>query len=266
MIRLAIMLALVSLGESDSAVPQKPVAVTKAAVSVSKAAIAVAKEAVVRIDVSKDGTLIGTGSGFYIGDGMVVTNDHVVNKAQSIALWHESGRRTPVEGCLVRSPVLDLAILAVEGDAPATLTISDAIIEVFDVAAVVGHPGGSDSQLVSDGRIASLKADESPEDNPMLVFTAQIAAGSSGSPILGADGGVIAVAAAQTMSIHPSYLAIYAKHLPALIAKARSASPSSCGPSETGPWLNILISIAFFAFMGGAWWWTGRTRRSRKKR
>ncbi|MFT5433972.1 MAG: hypothetical protein ACI9OJ_004684, partial [Myxococcota bacterium] len=171
-----------------------------------------------------------------------------------------------VAGCLVRSPALDLAILAVDGDAPAMLSVSDAIIEVFDVAAVVGHPGGSDSQLVSDGRIASLKADESPADNPMLVFTAQIAAGSSGSPILGADGRVIAVAAAQTLSIHPSYLAIDAKHLPALIAKARSASPSTCGPSETGPWVNILISIGFFSFAGGVWWWTGRTRRGRGKR
>jgi len=233
--------------------------------SVPQAAVTAAKAAVVRVDVRTAGGR-GAGTGFFVDEGLVVTNDHVVAEASSVTLRHEDGTTWDVSGCLVRAPALDLAILAVDGAAPATLSLDTTPSQVFDPAAVIGHPGGSDDQLVSDGRIAALKAEETlPGGAPLLVFTARIAAGNSGSPILGRRGGVVAVAAASTLGLHPSYLAVPASHLPELVARARSARPTTCGPKALDTNWNLIISLAFFAALLGVWWWSGRRKLRRRR-
>ena len=139
------------------------------------------------------------GSGFVISeDGLILTNNHVVEKATEIKVKLESGREGKEYDAKVigRDPKTDLALIRVKPDAnfpkPAQLGDSDAI-RVGDWVMAVGNPFGL-GQTVTTGIISAKGRiiGAGPYDD-FLQTDAAINPGNSGGPLFNMKGEVIGI-------------------------------------------------------------------------
>jgi S1-C subfamily serine protease len=153
------------------------------------------RDAVVLIEAFDSGrNEIATGSGFFVsGDGLLITNAHVIEGAASVAAKTESGLVLPVKGAVRVDLENDLAVLMVEAKNLPFLPLGQSgVLETGDHIAVIGSPLGLEGSL-SEG-IVSAKREEADRARKWLQITAPISPGSSGSPVLNASGKVIGVA------------------------------------------------------------------------
>lgn len=133
---------------------------------------------------------IKTGTGFFIsGDGVAVTNYHVIQGASSLTAMTNDGAFFAFEKILYKPPGVDLVILKFAAHDAHWLQLgrSDHAVEGQRVL-VIGNPDGLQG-TVSDGLIAAFR-----ENHSMIQITAPISPGSSGSPVLDESGQVIGVA------------------------------------------------------------------------
>lgn len=98
-----------------------------------------------------------TGSGVIVDaeNGYIVTNHHVVDRADEVVVGLADGRRLPAT--LVGSdPQVDLAVLRVEGDGLAALDFADSsAVRVGDFVVAIGNPFGLESTVTS-GIVSAL--------------------------------------------------------------------------------------------------------------
>ncbi|MEG3859434.1 HhoA/HhoB/HtrA family serine endopeptidase [Microcoleus sp. herbarium12] len=144
--------------------------------------------------------LRGQGSGFIIDkSGIVLTNAHVVDKADRVTVTLNDGRTFPgeVQGT---DEVTDLAVVKIntkQVNLPvATLGDSDAV-KVGDWAIAVGNPLGFDN-TVTLGIISTLKRSSAAVGIPdkrldFIQTDAAINPGNSGGPLLNSRGEVIGI-------------------------------------------------------------------------
>lgn len=142
--------------------------------------------------------LRGQGSGFIIdGNGIILTNAHVVDRADKVTVLLKDGRsfEGKVQGV---DEVTDLAVVKI--DAPnipvATLGDSDQV-KVGDWAIAVGNPLGLDN-TVTLGIVSTLQRSSSQVGIPdkrldFIQTDAAINPGNSGGPLLNAQGDVIGI-------------------------------------------------------------------------
>ena len=133
-------------------------------------------------------------TGFFLNQaGDVVTNYHVIAGIRDIKIWTTANQGFPVTKIINTDLPADLAILAV--DIPSNSVQPASIAGQMPVAdetiQVIGHPLGH-QQRRSQGLISSLFP--TAKVGPLLQFTAPIAAGSSGSPLLNDSGQVVGIA------------------------------------------------------------------------
>jgi serine protease Do len=139
------------------------------------------------------------GSGFIIHeDGYVVTNNHVIDRATTITVELDDGRKLPAE-LISADPEADLALLKISGKQPfPKLTLGDSSdLMIGEPAIAIGNPLGY-SHSVSSGIVSALHRDlkdiEARESLTNLVQTdAAINPGNSGGPLLNAYGQVIGI-------------------------------------------------------------------------
>ena len=136
------------------------------------------------------------GSGFVISeDGLILTNNHVVEKATEIKVKLDSGKEYDAK-VIGRDPKTDLALIRVKPDAnfpkPAHLGDSDAI-RVGDRVMAVGNPFGL-GQTVTTGIISAKGRiiGAGPYDD-FLQTDAAINPGNSGGPLFNMNGEVIGI-------------------------------------------------------------------------
>jgi serine protease Do len=140
----------------------------------------------------------GLGTGFVITkDGTIVTNNHVVDGAESIVVQLEGERRLPAH-VLGRDPRTDIAVLKIsdEKDLPAIALGDSDALDVGDWVVAIGNPFGL-SHTVSAG-IVSAKG-RGREDVPLdpsgyydfIQTDASINPGNSGGPLLNLKGEVV---------------------------------------------------------------------------
>ena len=137
----------------------------------------------------------GAGSGFIIdSSGIIVTNNHVVDRADKIIVSLTDGRQLTAK-VIGRDELTDVAVIKVQSDAPLpSVTWGDSSkAEVGDWILAAGNPFGLGGS-VSVGIISAERRDlgSGPFDN-FLQLDAPINPGNSGGPVFNMDGQVIGV-------------------------------------------------------------------------
>lgn len=140
----------------------------------------------------------GVGSGFVISsNGQILTNSHVVNKADRVMVSFSDGRT--VEGkVLGEDPASDLAVVQVPGNNLPTVTLgSSERVEPGQWAIAIGNPLGL-QKTVTVGVISATSrsgSDIGVSDKRIdfIQTDAAINPGNSGGPLLNARGEVIGI-------------------------------------------------------------------------
>ena len=138
------------------------------------------------------------GSGFIFGDGLVMTNAHVVNGSEKLIVGLSNGAK--YKGKLIGQDLLtDLAVIELEGKGPwPKAKLGDSTkIEVGDWAIAVGNPFGLEN-TVTLGIISNLNRNVSQlgiydKKFELIQTDAAINPGNSGGPLLNSEGEVIGI-------------------------------------------------------------------------
>ncbi len=138
------------------------------------------------------------GSGFIFGDGLVMTNAHVVNGSEKLIIGLSNGEK--YKGKLIGQDLItDLAVIKLEGNGPWPIAIlgDSTKIQVGDWAIAVGNPFGLEN-TVTLGIISNLKRDVSElgiydKKFELIQTDAAINPGNSGGPLLNSNGEVIGI-------------------------------------------------------------------------
>jgi serine protease Do len=138
-------------------------------------------------------TITGQGSGFFIsGDGYAVTNNHVVDKAESVQITTDDGK-THTAKVIGADPRTDLALIKVEGGSFPFVKLSDKSPRIGDWVLAVGNPfglGGTVTAGIVSARGRDIGA--SAYDD-FIQIDAPVNKGNSGGPTFDTEGNVIGV-------------------------------------------------------------------------
>ena len=183
--------------------------------------------------------IIGAGSGFFISpDGYAVTNNHVVDHAQSVQVTTDDGAtyKAKVVGT---DPRTDLALIKVDGKSSfAYVNFGDSAPRVGDWVVAVGNPFGLGG-TVTAGIVSAEGRDigSGPYDN-YLQIDAPINKGNSGGPAFDVNGNVIGV---NTAIYSPSGGSVgIGFDIPAQTAKRVIAELKDKGVVTRG-WLGVQV-------------------------
>ena len=142
--------------------------------------------------------LRGVGSGFVIdADGLVLTNAHVVDRADNVTVTFQDGRVLDGE-VLGKDPVTDVAVIRVDSKNLPAVTLGDSdSVQQGQWAIAIGNPLGL-QETVTVGVISATHRFSRdigiPDKRIGFIQTdAAINPGNSGGPLLNAQGEVIAV-------------------------------------------------------------------------
>src|ERR1035437_2203545 len=137
--------------------------------------------------------ITGQGSGFFIsGDGYAVTNNHVVDKAESVQVTADDGK-THTAKVIGTDPRTDLALIKVEGGPFPYVKLSDKSPRIGDWVLAVGNPfglGGTVTAGIVSARGRDIGA--SAYDD-FIQIDAPVNKGNSGGPTFDTEGNVIGV-------------------------------------------------------------------------
>jgi tetratricopeptide (TPR) repeat protein len=142
------------------------------------------------------GNLLSRGSGFFISNDKVITNNHVIEKSNRAEIHLVNGKKFAVKGVLAVDGEGDLAVLQV--DIPQNLAIPLPIEKLVpqegESIVVIGNPYGLEGS-VTNGIVSAVR--EISGYGRIIQITAPISPGSSGSPVVNMRGQVIGVATLQ---------------------------------------------------------------------
>jgi serine protease Do len=182
--------------------------------------------------------ITGQGSGFFIsGDGYAVTNNHVVDKAESVQVTTDDGKvhEAKVIGVDPRS---DLALIKVDGGSFPYVKLSDKPSRIGDWVIAVGNPfglGGTVTAGIVSARGRDIGA--SAYDD-FIQIDAPVNKGNSGGPTFDTEGNVIGV---NTAIFSPSGGSVgIAFAIPADTVKTVIAQLKEHG-SVTRGWIGVQI-------------------------
>lgn len=143
-------------------------------------------------------TVMGSGSGFIIDpDGYVVTNNHVVDSAETVSVTLADGDVYSAE-VVATDPSTDLALLKIDSDDvfPAVSWGDSDSLRIGNWVVAVGGPYGL-SGSVTAGIVSATGRDlrAGPYDD-YVQFDASINPGNSGGPVFNTSGEVVAISTA----------------------------------------------------------------------
>src|SRR5947209_8323544 len=137
------------------------------------------------------------GSGFVINpNGLIVTNNHVVDGATEIKVTLADGRELPGR-VLGRDPKTDIALLKVDATGLLVIPLGDSSrLQVGEPVMAIGNPFGLE-QTVTTGIVSATGRviGEGPYDD-FIQTDASINPGNSGGPLINAQGQAVGINAA----------------------------------------------------------------------
>ena len=204
------------LPESESAdVPDIPSDTPDSSTGLSKGQIyAEAVNSIVSISAKWDevySTILGnyyqpvesTGTGFIVTeDGYIITNYHVVKKAEDITVTDYDGNE--YKATIVGSEASnDVAVLKIDAEVTPVVLGNSSDLAVGDDIMVIGNALGELSYTFTDGIVSHLSRTlkvESGETIHMFQTNAAINNGNSGGPVYNMQGEVVGIASAKYAS------------------------------------------------------------------
>jgi serine protease Do len=191
-------------------------------------------------DAPPRGPMLGQGSGFIISpDGLVVTNNHVIQGAEEIEVVLDDGRRLP--GTVVGTDAAtDIALLQIEadGDLPTVEWGDSEALQIGEWVVAIGNPfglGGTVTAGIVSARSRNINA--GPYDD-FIQTDAAINRGNSGGPLFDATGNVVGVNTAIFSPTGGSVGIGFA--VPSAVAERIVADLRDDGTVERG-WLGVQI-------------------------
>lgn len=138
----------------------------------------------------------GLGSGVIVGEGLVVTNNHVIDHADEIKIATQDHRQFEAE-LIGADPKTDLALLRIKGEAKGLKPIAlgdSSRLRLGDVVMAIGNPFGV-GQTVTMGIVsAKNRSDLGIEDYEDFIQTdAAINPGNSGGALVDMEGNLIGI-------------------------------------------------------------------------
>src|SRR5579871_5103733 len=136
----------------------------------------------------------GVGSGFFISaDGYAVTNNHVVDHAQSVQVTTDDGKTYSAK-VIGTDPKTDLALIKVDGKSDFTyVNFENSTPRVGDWVVAVGNPYGLGGTVTAGIISAKGREISSNAYDDYLQIDAPINKGNSGGPTFDTNGNVIGV-------------------------------------------------------------------------
>lgn len=130
-------------------------------------------------------TELATGSAFVVGDGLLVTNNHVVQGASSVTVSFADA----TVGCQVsaQDALADLAALACDTDDHPALPLAGSLPQIGSDVTVFGYPGGSLDLIATSGIVSA------PDVDGLIRTDAALNPGNSGGPLLDSAGRLIGI-------------------------------------------------------------------------
>jgi serine protease Do len=182
--------------------------------------------------------IMGQGSGFFISpDGYAVTNNHVVDKADSVEVKTDDGK-THKAKVIGTDPRTDLALIKVAGGPFPYVKLSDKTPRIGDWVLAVGNPfglGGTVTAGIVSARGRDIGANAYDD---FIQIDAPVNKGNSGGPTFDTEGNVIGV---NTAIFSPSGGSVgIAFAIPADTVKSVVSQLKDHG-SVTRGWLGVQI-------------------------
>jgi S1-C subfamily serine protease len=144
---------------------------------------------------NEQGQAFALGSGFFItGDGLAVSNYHVIEGASALKIYTTDGKTYWVSSVALQSMAKDIAVLRIKGTGFSFLPIADsAKISGGQAIYTIGSPLGL-TNTISDGIISNPS--RSINGSPFIQISAPISPGSSGGALINEYGQVIGITSA----------------------------------------------------------------------
>jgi serine protease Do len=159
-----------------------------------------AKKGTVLIENKIDTTNGGVGTGFIIGENLIVTNDHVIQGNGTITVVSAHDQTRYEAEVISTDPIVDIAILKLkkwdefkQHEGAVILPIGDSRGTLEgDKVVVIGHPWGL-TWSISEGIVSSKNRRMGPNPKYVDQVDANIFQGNSGGPVFNEHGEVICV-------------------------------------------------------------------------
>jgi len=129
----------------------------------------------------------GAGAGLLVGDGRVLTNNHVVARGRGVTVTLDDGASFEAR-VLARDPEVDLALLGIPPNGHSAAVLASATPRPGQMVFAFGHPWGQ--RAVLTGGVLSAMTSARGEI-PVLRSDVRLAPGNSGGPLLNAAGEVL---------------------------------------------------------------------------
>ena len=171
----------------------------------------------------KDDNILGSGSGFFVGQSQIATNFHIVEgAAKGTAKLAGSPTKYTVDGISATDAENDLAILKVTGFEGEPLPLGDSdTVKTDEIVYVAGNPKGLEGTFSKD-TVSSLHEGDAQKRFQM---TALISPGSSGGPVLNGNGEVIGISLITLEDGQNLNFAIPSNDLKELLTRSGKAKP-----------------------------------------
>ena len=171
------------------------------------------------------GQPVALGSGFFVRQGVVATNYHVIEGAASgYAKGVGQQAKHDILGVVAADGERDLALLSVAEQTSKALPLGDSTkAAVGDKVYAVGNPRGLEGTF-SEGIMSGIRQ---IGPDTVLQITAPISPGSSGGPVLDSEGKAIGVATATYSGGQNLNFAIPASYLTPMLANTHPVRPLS---------------------------------------
>jgi tetratricopeptide (TPR) repeat protein len=137
---------------------------------------------------------LGQGSGFIVAKDRVLTNFHVTEGSSSALIVFSDGAIEKTDSVAAGSFPKDVVVLKVQtGKRPPVAFGNELNLRIGDTIYAIGAPKGLSASL-SSGLVSAFRQDKGQF---LIQITASIAPGSSGGPVLNAQGQVVGVATSR---------------------------------------------------------------------